>query len=144
MSHFRVALLALAAGALAGALVLGVGGRLLMAGLVLFAKGQPSVTPGGSLQVVSVGTGYGAAGGLLLLLLRWVGAGWRRPAGALLGLLLLAVAWLTSPVGRGAAAGRRPMVLGLAVPAFVIWGLLAAALLARWQSRRGVPRGAAA
>jgi hypothetical protein len=142
MSRFRVALLAVAAGGLAGVLVLGVGGRLLMAVLVLLAGGHPSFSPGGSLKVISVGTGYGAVGGLLLLLVSWR-TGRQRLAGALLGLLLFAVAWLTSPVGRAAAAGRLPRVLGLAVPAFMIWGLVAAALLARWQLQRGVRRAAA-
>jgi hypothetical protein len=144
MSPLRVVLLALAAGALAGALVLGVGGRLLMAALVILAGGRPSFTAGGSLTVVAVGTGYGAVGGLLVLLLLRRRTGARPLAGALLGLLLLGVAWVTSPIGRRAAAGRLPLVLGLAVPAFVVWGLLATALLARWHPRRGASRSAAA
>ena len=144
MARLRAVLLAFAAGALAGALVLGMGGRLLMAALVLQAGGQPSFTAGGSLAVVAVGTGYGAVGGLLLLLFlrRRPGAGLR--AEALLGLLLLGVAWVTSPVGRRAAAGRLALVLGLAVPAFVIWGLLATVLLARWHPGQGAWRSASA
>jgi hypothetical protein len=139
-----VVLLALAAGALAGALVLGVGGRLLMAALVLLVGGQPSFTAGGSLTVVAVGTGYGAVGGLLVLLLLRRRPGGRLLAGVLLGLLLLGVAWLTSPVGRRAAAGRLALILALAVPTFVVWGLLATVLLARWHARRGASRSAAA
>jgi hypothetical protein len=131
--RLRTAPLALAAGALAGALVLGVGGRLLMAIVALLAGGQPSFSLGGSLEVLVVGTGYGVVGGLLLPLLpRTAGAG-RWPAPALLGVLLFAVAWLTSSVGRGAATGRLPLIVLLALPAFVLWGFLATALYARWQ-----------
>jgi hypothetical protein len=133
--RFQAALLALAAGAVAGALVLGVGGRLLMAIVVLLAGGQPRFSTGGSFEVLVLGTGYGAGGGLLIPLLpRTVGAR-QRQAAALLGVLLFAVAWLTSSVGRGAAAGRRPLIVLLALPAFVLWGILATTLYARWHPR---------
>jgi hypothetical protein len=133
--RLQAAPLALAAGALAGALVLGVGGRLFMAIVVLLGGGQPSFSPGGSFEVLLVGTGYGAGGGLLLpLLVRTVGAR-RRLAAAMLGVLLFAVAWMTSSVGRGAAAGRLPLIVLLSLPVFVLWGILATALYARWQPR---------
>lgn len=125
----------MAAGALAGALVLGLGGRLLMAIVVLLAGGQPGFSLGGSFEVLVVGTGYGAGGGLLLLLLLRTGGTRRRSAAALLGVLLFAVAWLTSSVGRGAAAGRLPLIVLLALPTFMLWGLLATSLHERWQSR---------
>ncbi len=138
--------IALLAGAGAGLVALGVGGRVAMAALVLAAGGRPDVTLGGSLEVLAVGTGYGAAGGLLAL-------GLRRPLtaprmlgrGGALGLGLLAIAWLTSRVGRSAASGlaaTRPLAIALAVICFVGYGLLVEGFLHRWVDRgpRGRPR----
>lgn len=147
MQRCKEAVLALAAGAITGALVLGVGGRLLMAALVLAAGGRPGFSFGGSIEVVMVGTAYGAVGGLLLLPLRQAVGGNRRLAGPLLGLVLFGLGWLTSRVGRAAAAGpggRLAIVIGLAALAFVAYGLTTNALLARWLRRRsGVMGGAA-
>jgi hypothetical protein len=119
--------------------VLGVGGRLLMSGLVLVAGGHPSWSLGGSASVLLVATGYGALGGVLLLPLRRACRGATLPAGAALGIVLFALAWVTSPAGRGAASGlggRLPLALGLAAAAFVGYGLLTAWLFARCSADR--------
>lgn len=136
----REALLTLAAGTIAGALVLGIGGRLLMAALVLLTGGRPGFTAGGSLKITLVGTAYGALGGLLLLPLRHVVGGRRVLSGPLLGLILLGVGWLTSRVGRAAASGsvrRVVLVAALAALAFITYGVATDALLARWLPRQG-------
>jgi hypothetical protein len=143
----REAFLTLAAGTIAGLLVLGIGGRLLMAALVLLMGGRPDFTAGGSLKVVLVGTGYGALGGLLLLPLRRVVGERRLLSGPLLGLVLLGVGWLTSPVGRAAGSGpgsRVVIVLALAMLAFIAYGVATDALLGRWLPRQSRFTGAAA
>lgn len=110
-----------------------------MAALVLLGGKRPSFSIGGSAEVVLLGTGYGAVGGLLLLPLRRVLGRIGLPAGALAGVLLFALAWVSSPVGRSAAAGlgeNRPLALGLAALAFLLYGLATNRLLARWLLRR--------
>jgi len=137
--RIREGLLPLAAGTVAGLLVLGLGGRLLMAALVLLRGGRPGFTAGGSLRVVLVGTAYGALGGLLLLPLRRVVGGRRLLSGPLLGLVLLVVGWLTSPVGRATASGpgrREVIVVALAVLAFIAYGVTTDVLLGHWLARQ--------
>lgn len=140
MSPVRSIATALAAGALAGLLALGLGGRLAMAVLVVVRDARPAVSLGGSLEVFAVGTGYGAVGGLLALGVRRVlgprTGRWHRIG---LGLALLVAAWLTSSTGRGAAAGLEAqgtlavaLAVALAVLCFGGFGLLLHGLLARW------------
>jgi hypothetical protein len=131
--------MSIVAGTLAGALVLGAGGRLLMSGLVLVGGGHPSWSVGGSLTVLLVGTGYGALGGVLLPPVRRVCGDATLPAGAVLGIVLFGLAWVTSLAGRGAASGlggRLPLALGLAAGTFVGYGLLTAWLFARYGGDR--------
>jgi hypothetical protein len=137
--RMREAPLPLAAGTVAGLLVLGIGGRLLMAALVLLMGGRPGFTAGGSLRVMLVGTAYGALGGLLLLPLRRIVGERRLLSGPLLGLVLLVVGWLTSPVGRAAASGpgrRVLIVVALAVLAFTGYGVATDVLLGHWLRRQ--------
>jgi hypothetical protein len=138
MPWFRLLLISIVAGMLAGALVLGIGGRLLMSGLVLLGGAQPRFSLGGSANVVLIGALYGAAGGVLLVPLRRASRRIRLPAGVLLGLVLFGLAWLTSRAGRGAAAGlggRLPVAVVLAAGTFVTYGLLTTRLFARWSAR---------
>ena len=112
-----------------------------MAALVVLRGDRPDVTLGGSLEVIAIGAGYGVAGGLLAL-----GAGRvlrLRPTLArdcLLAMGLLGVAWLTSRVGRSAAAGlshQRWAAVVLAVICFLGYGLLLHRLLGRRADRGG-------
>ncbi len=136
MSPVRSIAIALATGGIAGLVVLGLGGRLAMAALVVARDARPAVTLGGSLEVLAVGTGYGAVGGLLALgARRMLGPRTGRWQGVGLGLALLVAAWMTSSAGRGAAAGlaaQRTLAVGLAVLCFGGFGLLLDALLASW------------
>lgn len=56
--------LALAAGALAGLVIGGIGARLAMRAVALLGSGQPSFTVAGTLGILVVGAVLGAAGGL--------------------------------------------------------------------------------
>lgn len=110
--------------------------------LLVGARGdRPSVTLGGSLEVVAVGAGYGLLGGLLAVGIDTVLR--RRPTWlqhCLLALGLLAIAWFTSRAGRSAATGlgtQRWLAVGLAVTCFVGYGLLLRGLLRRWGPRDG-------
>ncbi|MGH7631981.1 MAG: hypothetical protein ACREOF_21815 [Gemmatimonadales bacterium] len=136
MSPVRSIATALAAGALAGLLALGLGGRLAMAVLVVARDARPAVSLGGSLEVLAVGTGYGAVGGLVALGAgRVLGPRTGRWHGIGLGLALLVAAWLTSSTGRSAAAGleaQGTLAVALAVLCFGGFGLLLHGLLARW------------
>jgi hypothetical protein len=144
----RIIGFALLFGAAAGLVALGLGGRLAMAALVLAGGGRPEITLGGTLEVLAVGTGYGAAGGLLALgMHRAFGTRVRPWHSGALGLSLLLLAWLTSRAGRGAAAGlTAPPLLGvaLAVGCFVGYGFLVQVLLSRWLDHRGSDPGKAA
>lgn len=133
-------MLSVAAGAVSGALSLGLGGRLAMAALPLLTGGRPSFSWGGSFEVVLLGALYGVAGGVVLAYLR------RRPPhgvvrrGLLLGVLLLAAAWVTSSVGRSTAIGAPVSVLvvvALSGIPFLLYGLLAEFLRERWSAPRG-------
>ncbi len=89
-------------GLAAGALVLGLGGRLVMSLLVLVQGGQPEWSLGGTAQVVILGTAMGPPAGVLFALVKrrlpsgllhrgltfgavhgaiWVGAYFLRPTG---------------------------------------------------------------
>jgi hypothetical protein len=63
---------ALIAGALLGFVVLGGGGRLVMAAITAKAGGTPRFTPGGTLTVLMLGAASGLAGAVLALISRAV------------------------------------------------------------------------
>src|SRR5262245_22570262 len=56
-------------GGIAGALVLGVGGRIAMRGVAILQEWTPYFTMAGSMTVVLMGTLAGAAGAVILLIL---------------------------------------------------------------------------
>lgn len=135
----RRALAGIAGGVLAGALILGVGGRLVMRGIALMAGGPPSFELAGSLEVVALGALIGAQAGLVygLAAPRLPGRWWVQ--GGAYGLLVYG-AVLAWPIdGKGAARAFPalvPAVLLLFGVAFVLFGLA----LAAWMRRRGVLR----
>jgi hypothetical protein len=85
----------LLAGTLIGLVILGVGGRIVMAIITMNAGGTPRFTPGGTLTVVMLGAASGLAGGLFAIVSRYVTMrlvprySWTQYV--LLGVLLLAV-----------------------------------------------------
>lgn len=134
-------MIAVAAGALSGALLLGIGGRLAMTALPLITGGRPSFSWGGSFEVVLLGAIYGLAGGGVLAYLRRRSPGGVLRRGLLLGAVMLAAAWATSSVGRSTASGAPvsvPLVVALSVIPFLGYGVLAEYLRQRWSAP---PRG---
>jgi hypothetical protein len=135
-TRWRSDLAAVLAATAAGVVVLGVGGRLAMAALSIANRKRPEFSWGGSLEVVILGTFYGAVGGVLLALLRRVwpqGKHWR---GIALGGILLGVAWASSTVGRQTAAVAPVSilaVLAISLVVFVVYGVAANILADLWQ-----------
>ena len=125
---------------MSGAVVLGAGGRLGMAGLVLVRGARPEFNAGGSLEVVLVGAFCGVAGGfaapLLALVAPSLGA---RARGATVGLLVFGVMALASDAARGPAVGQGSLmipVLAAAAAMCVGYGLALERLRERWEARR--------
>jgi hypothetical protein len=111
-------------GAGAGALFLGVGGRLVMHAFAVATAGLGSFTLGGSLSVVLAGAIAGAIGGILFVVIerflpkrRW-----------LRGTLFAAVCYLIATPG---FRPPRPLVFALFAPAFLAYGMA----LERWWAR---------
>ena len=137
--RLRNVIAALVAGILAGALLLGIGGRLAMLVLALSIGLQPEFSWGGSFDVVVLGTIYGAAGGAILAVLRdlWPRSG--QWAGAISGLILVGAAWAMSAVGRQAAAANPagvPLIFIVSAVLFLAYGFAANALVTAWHLRR--------
>jgi hypothetical protein len=133
----RADLRAILAGGGAGFAVLGLGGRLTMAALPILTGSRPRFTWGGSIEVVLLGSIYGACGGVALALLRRTR--WHAVPGAQLwfGLLMFGAAWATSAVGRSTATSApvaAPIVGGIAALIFVAYGVLATALAKWWRA----------
>lgn len=138
----RISLAVLAGGVL-GALLLGGGGRLVMRLLALKQGIEPAFSAGGTLEIVFYGALLGAAGGtaagLAAPLLRRRGA----LGGALLGLALYAGAVVTLPGHVEAAAAPFADIMALVWAlfglTFLAWGLALAAALTvlagRWTDQ---------
>ncbi len=124
---------ALFAGAIAGALILGLAGRLVLAGVALASGNPTNLSFRGLVMVTLVGAVVGAIGGILVLVLRrsYRGSGPGRglAAGAIMFLGSILVALVT-----GKLPGISPIqALTLAVVAaiFLVYGVSADALLSR-------------
>ena len=130
--------LALLAGAVAGLVILGIGGRLAMWIIALAAGQAPRFSVGGSMTVVWLGALFGAPGGAIALALRRSVA-WRPLArGAVLGGLGLAVALVV--VGRQfeGPVTTPPVlfvVLGSFAVMFLAYGVVLTLVVARWVER---------
>src|SRR5919201_7020272 len=86
---------ALVTGTALGAIILGVGGRLAMAGIALTAGSKPHFTLGGTLTVIALGAVSGLAGSAIALVTRGIRNRWLPRhtwvQHALLAALLLAI-----------------------------------------------------
>lgn len=125
------------AGALAGALVLGVGGRMVMRLAALIGGRAPVFSWGGTVEVLAAGGLFGAAGGLV-----WVAVARRLPrriAGPALGAVTFAGVGLVSDAAQGAAASlpgpRRLTALVLFLLLCVAWGVATDIVARRWAAR---------
>jgi hypothetical protein len=132
----RAPLRVAAAGVVAG-VVLGILGRLAMAGLAWIGGSPPRFSLGGSAEVVAFGFLAGLpAAAVLGLWLRWAPgrAVWK---GLAVGLALFAVLLVVPPpAARSAAAGApeavRQAAVALFAVAFALYGLLLGWLTGRW------------
>lgn len=102
----REALRTLAAGAVVGLLVLGIGGRLAMAAIQFRTSGDTNWTLGGSMTVIFLGGVSGLAGAVMLLLSDWIARRVAAPAwagyvllGGMLGLVTMRGLRGTAPIG---------------------------------------------
>jgi len=129
----RTLVRALIIGLGAGALVLGVGGRLIMRAITLATGGERELSLGGSLEVVLAGAFYGAVGAVLWVLTSRLPAAIRP---ALTAVVLMGVVTL-SDAARGAAGSIPAPGRYLAIAAFFPVMLVYAYLL----DRLGRPRG---
>jgi hypothetical protein len=133
----RVQLLALA-GALAGFLVLGVGGRLLMRAVAYTTAEPPRFSLVGTLEVMGLGMLWGAGTAPLLLLLGNAGSTRPGATGIIHGLLVLAVAvlvFLGFTGGGGNVVAPPLFVISSAIVfplLFVAHGYVLIALVTRW------------
>jgi len=125
------------AGAIAGFLVLGVGGRLLMRAVAFTAAEAPRFSLGGTLEVVGLGMLWGAVTAPLLLLAGRAQRD-RRLAGVIHGLLVLAAAvavffLLTGGGGRVVAPPLFIVSSAVLFPLlFVAHGCTVHVLVVRW------------
>ena len=108
-------------------MVLGAGGRLAMAALAIANRKRPEFSWGGSLDVVILGTFYGAVGGVLLALLRrawpqgkhWRGIGWGESPGCRVG------EFHRRPQTAAVAPVSVLTVLAISLVVFVVYGVVA-------------------
>jgi hypothetical protein len=139
MKYYNGALLALLAGAISGAIILGLAGRVATAGVALITGNSLNLSLRGVLEVVIVGTFVGAIGGVLLLALRNVYPGNRFVLGIIVGIILFVCSiFFVSVSGRVAFDGSfiQFFTLGVVAAVFVIYGIWTAALLIRFNHYR--------
>jgi hypothetical protein len=122
----RSGLLMVSAGALLGLVVLGIGGRLGMHAVALVTTGRGGFTFGGTVDVLIVGTGIGAAFGLLLFAARALLARWPPLPG--LAYWGVAAAWMLLRFD-----WREPAEMFLVLPLAAVFGGLLQAATWRWR-----------
>ena len=136
MSYYREIPSALIAGAVTGALVLGIAGRGATAGIALVTGNALNLSLRGVLEVLIVGTLVGAIGGVLLLVLKSVCGAARLARGAIVGVVLFSCSALVSWVNGKIAFSVAPtqlFTLIVMVIMFIVYGVCADALLARFE-----------
>ena len=136
MKYYREVLLPLLAGAISGALVLGIAGRAAMAGVALINGNSLNLSLRGVLEVVIVGTLVGAVGGGLLLTLRSVCRSYGLASGIIVGIILFVGSTFFVVV-----SGRitfdmsfiQFLTLSVVFIIFMIYGVCSSALLTRFK-----------
>jgi len=135
VSYYRGARLALIAGGITGALVLGIAGRAVTAATALITGNSSNLSLMGLLEASVVGTLVGAVGGILLLVVRRMrrAAGFTRGAlvGATLFLCTLLVSWVSGRIDFGIPTSL--LTLFVVAIVFVVYGVGADALLTRFN-----------
>ncbi len=142
MSEYRQTPSALLAGAVAGALVLGLAGRFAMAGIALALGRATNLSLRGVVMVVIVGAVVGALGGVLVLVLGRVshGSGITRglAAGGIMFLGSVLVAGVTGELAPGLPS-IQIVTLAVVAATFLAYGICADALLSRFEGGADAP-----
>jgi len=139
VGYYREMPSALVAGAVTGALILGIAGRGATAVVSLLSGSPLNLSLRGVSEVVIVGTLVGAIGGVLLLVLKSVFRGAGPARGAMVGVVLFACSALVSWVKGKVAFSVAPtqlFTLIVAVTIFIVYGVCLDALMARIRRRR--------
>lgn len=133
---------AVAAGAIAGAVILGIIGRLATVGVAIVTGFPLNLTARGWFEVAVAGAAVGAVGGVLLNAMRSRLQPPKR--GVIVGAVLfgaMAVAsWAGGRIGAGAPAVTW-ITLAVVAVVFVVYGLGADVLLDRFEKRDGMDAG---
>ena len=137
MKYYREILLALLAGAVSGALVLGIVGRAATAGVALVIGNSLNLSLKGILEVVIVGMFVGAVGGVLLLMLKNVFRGNGLALGIIVGLIMFVCSTIFVIISGRVTFDMsfiQFFVFGVLTFIFVIYGILSSALFT-WFNR---------
>ena len=136
MKYYREILLALLAGAVSGALVLGIVGRAATAGVALVIGDSLNLSLKGVLEVVIIGMFVGAVGGILLLMLKNVFRGDGLTLGVIVGLIMFVCSTIFVIISGRVTFDMsfiQFFVFGVSIFIFVIYGILSSALLTRFN-----------
>ena len=136
MKYYREILLALLAGAVSGALVLGIVGRAATAGVALVIGNSLNLSLKGILEVVIVGMFVGAVGGVLLLMLKNVFRGNGLALGIIVGLIMFVCSTIFVIISGRVTFDMsfiQFFVFGVLTFIFVIYGILLSALFTRFN-----------
>ena len=121
MPLFKKIMLGLLFGLIVGAVVLGVGGRIVMSAIALLGRITPTWSLGGSIDVIVFGGSVGAVSGLVYVLVRPYLPGPQLGKGLLTGLLLFGgMVLIRPPSARSAMAG----FTHLTVPILLMFGAI--------------------
>jgi len=136
MKYYREILLALLAGAVSGALVLGIVGRAATAGVAFVIGDSLNLSLKGVLEVVIIGMFVGAVGGVLLLMLKNVFRGDGLTLGVIVGLIMFVCSTIFVIISGRVTFDMsfiQFFVFGVSIFIFVIYGILSSALLTRFN-----------
>ncbi len=136
MRYYREVLLALLAGAISGALVLGIAGRVTMAGVALINGNSLNLSLKGVLEVVIVGTLVGTVGGGILFAFRSVYRSYGFASGIIVGVILFVSSTFLVVVSGSINFDMsfiQFLTLSFVFTMFMIYGVCASALLQRFK-----------
>ncbi len=140
MRDYRELIAALLAGAVAGALVLGIVGCAVMAGVSLVTENALNLSLKGALEVFIVGTLGGVLGGILLFTVRKVHRDCKMACGITVGAILFVLsflfAWVSGNITLGLSSVQLLTLSEVAIM-FLIYGICAVALLKRFEHSVG-------
>lgn len=139
MKLFNKCLLAVLAGAVAGVLILGLGGRIAMALIAIGSGTDLNLSLRGIFEVLPVGILIGTVGGLLLVPVRIVFPTHRLTRGIIIGALLFSGSLLISWSAGGLKLDFHsvlPLTLAVVAIIFMLYGVAIDALLTRFERFR--------